>query len=413
MGGSTDRFAKAFLQENWVVETRPVYLDHNATTPLHPEVKQALAEAFDLYGNPSSLHAYGRMARERVEAVRERTAAFLGAYPDEIVFVGSGSEANNAVLSTLVCPSNHCACDHKISHGVITSKIEHPCVLETSECLCDRGCQITFINVDQHGILNLDEYKEALKRAPGLVSIMMANNEIGTVQDIKTLAALAHAHKAKFHTDAVQAVGKIPINVRDLGVDFLTLSAHKIYGPKGIGVMYVRRGAPFCPLIRGGHQEKGRRAGTENTLGIIGLGKAIEMREREMAEESERLLRLKNMLRDGIQARIPDVSFNGHPTESLHNTLNVSFDGAEGESILLYLDLEGIMVSTGSACASGSLDPSHVLLATGLPIARAHGSIRMSMGRSTTDQDIAYVLEKLPPIIARIREMSTAYHPAK
>ena len=395
------------------MDTRNVYLDHNATTPLHPEVQKALIEAFELYGNPSSLHAFGRAARERVEEARVRVANFLGSYPDEIVFVGSGSEANNAVLSTLVCPSYRCSCDHKIGCGIITSKIEHPCILETSECLCDRGCQITFIGVDTYGKLDLDELKSALSRSSGLVSIMMANNEIGTIQDIKTITAMAHERGALFHTDAVQAVGKVPINVRELGVDFLTLSAHKLYGPKGIGVMYVRRGAPFCPLIRGGHQEKGRRAGTENTLGIIGLGKAIEMRELEMADESDRLARLKTKLRDGIEARIPDVSFNGHQTDSLHSTLNVSFDGAEGESVLLYLDLEGIMVSTGSACASGSLDPSHVLLATGLPIERAHGSIRMSMGRSTTDQDIDYVLEKLPPIITRIREMSTAYHPKK
>jgi len=248
-----------------------------------------------------------------------------------------------------------------------------------------------------------------LEEGVGIVSVMMANNEIGTVQDIKTLSDLAHKHGALFHTDAVQAVGKISIDVKDLGVDFLTMSAHKIYGPKGIGALYTKKGTPFCPMIRGGHQEKGRRAGTENTLGIIGLGKAVEMRALEMKEENERLLKLKEALKKGIQKKIADVEFNGHPTDCLSGTVNVSFDGAEGEAILLYLDLEGISVSTGSACASGSLDPSHVLLATGMPIERAHASMRVSLGRESTMEDVEYLLEVLPGVIQRIRDMSTVY----
>jgi cysteine desulfurase len=238
---------------------------------------------------------------------------------------------------------------------------------------------------------------------------MLANNEIGTIQDIRAIADIAHAAGALMHTDAVQAVGKVKVKVDDLGVDFLSFSAHKIYGPKGVGVLYVRGGVPYCPFIHGGHQETGRRAGTENTIGIIGLSKAIEMARCEMNDDAARMLKLKIRLRTGIEAKIPDIRINGHPVNVLPGTLNVSFLGAEGESILLYLDMEGIEVSTGSACASGSLDPSHVLLATGLGAELAHGSIRFGLGRDTTDEDVDYVLEKLPPIISRIRKMSTVY----
>ncbi|MFH1355422.1 MAG: aminotransferase class V-fold PLP-dependent enzyme, partial [Candidatus Omnitrophota bacterium] len=225
----------------------------------------------------------------------------------------------------------------------------------------------------------------------------------------KTVAKIAHDHGVLFHTDAVQAAGKIPVDVKDIGADFITLSAHKIYGPKGIGVLYVKKGIPFCPLIRGGHQEQGRRAGTENTLGIIGLGKAVQMRVKEMKEEEKRLLRFKTILKSGIEDKITDIQFNGHPRDCLTNTLNVSFEGAEGEATLLYLDLEGIAVSTGSACASGSLDPSHVLLATGVSAERAHGSIRISMGRDNTIADVEYLLDKLPRVIKKVRGMSTSY----
>jgi len=243
----------------------------------------------------------------------------------------------------------------------------------------------------------------------GLVSVMMANNEIGTLQDIEAITKMVHECGAYMHTDAVQAVGKVPVDVRKLGVDFLTISGHKIYGPKGVGALFVKKGVSYCPLIRGGHQERGRRAGTENTLGILGLGRAVEMRALEMPEEHERMLLLKTRLREGIEAQIDDISINGHPTEALAGTLNISFEGVEGEAVLLYLDLEGIAVSTGSACASGSLDPSHVLLATGVDAERAHGSIRFSMGRETTVQEVDYLLEVLPRTIKRIRNMSTAY----
>lgn len=385
------------------------YLDHNATTPLHPEVKKVMVKAMDVFGNPSSLHSFGRLSKQFVEEAREKTASFIGANSDEIIFTGSGSEANNTVLSIFTCPAKLCT-DHKERAAeIITTKIEHPCILETSKCLEDRGVKVLYANADCLGKVNIEELKEMIAPSTGIVSVMMANNEIGTIQDIKDIARIVHEKGALFHTDAVQACGKIPVDVKDLDVDFLTLSAHKMYGPKGIGALYIKKDVPFCPLIRGGHQEKGRRAGTENTLGIIGFGKALEMRQKEMGKETKMLLKMKKALKEGIEEKIPDVRFNGHPIDCLPGTLNVSFDGAEGEAILLYLDQEGIAISTGSACASGSLDPSHVLLATGLPVERAHGSIRISMGRGNTMEDVEYIIEVLPGVIKKIRSMSTAY----
>jgi cysteine desulfurase len=393
-----------------MLTNRKVYLDHNATTPIHPEVKKAMVAAMATFGNPSSLHEYGRVARLLVEDSRAALASFIGADPKEVVFMGSGSEANNTVLNLFSCAGFRkcevvgCSLGKK---EVITTKIEHPCVLESADCLAERGAVVHFVGVDRYGKINLDEFKQKLSENTGLVSIMMANNEIGTLQDVKELCRISHAKGALFHTDAVQAVGKIPVNVKDLDVDYLSLSGHKIYGPKGIGALYVKKGVQFCPFICGGHQEHGRRAGTENTLGIVGLAKAIEMRKKEMIGEHERVLKLKMLLKQGIEENIPDVQFNGHPTDSLAGTLNVSFLGAEGEAILLYLDLEGIAVSTGSACASASLDPSHVLTATGISQEQAHGSIRMSLGRETSLEDINYVIKKLIKVIKHVRKIST------
>ena len=388
---------------------RIIYMDNNATTPIHPEVKKAMIDVIGVFGNPSSLHGPGREARQLVEAAREKVASFIGASPEEVMFVGSGSEANNTILNALTCQRMGCAYNREGLNTIITTTIEHPCILETSKCLQEKGVDVSYLDVDMHGKIDIEQLKDVITDNTGLVSVMMANNEIGTIQDIKTIAEIVHQRGALFHTDAVQAVGKIPVDVQDLGVDFLTISGHKIYGPKGIGALYVKKGAPFCPLIRGGHQERGRRAGTENTIGIIGLGKAIEMRGQEMQEEEKRLLELKATLKKGIEEKIPDVQFIGHPTDCLPGTLNASFDGAEGEAIILYLDLEGIAVSTGSACASGSLDPSHVILATGLPAECAHGSIRMSMGRENTMEDVEYMMDILPRVIEKIRDMSTVY----
>ncbi|MBL7158465.1 MAG: cysteine desulfurase [Candidatus Omnitrophica bacterium] len=392
------------------MKRKRVYLDHNATTPIHPEVKKAIERSFDNFGNPSSLHYEGRRARASIERARADIASFIGASPEEITFTGSGSEANNTILSMFVCPAMSCTYHAEGRNAIVTTSIEHPCILETARCLMDKGIKVLYLGVDKFGKIKMEDLRKILEtKNVGLVSIMMANNEIGTIQDINQIAKIVHEKGALFHTDAVQAVGKVPVNVRELGADFLTLSAHKIYGPKGVGAMYVKKGIPFCPLIRGGHQEKGRRAGTENTLGIIGFGEAVRMRKKEMAAEEKRLAKFKETLKKGIEEKIQDVLFNGHPADSLASTLNVSFRGAEGEAILLYLDMEGIAVSTGSACASGSLDPSHVLLATGIAAEEAHGSIRISMGRGTTAGDIKYVLKILPKVIAKVRGMSTAY----
>jgi cysteine desulfurase len=393
-----------------------VYLDHNATTPIHPQVRKALITAMGVFGNPSSLHQFGREARKLVEDARDEVATFINAAPEEIIFVGSGSEANNTVINLFSCLGFR-SCEvpslGTARREIITTKIEHPCVLESTACLQEKGNTVKYIGVDPYGKINVKELKDTITDKTGLVSVMTANNEIGTIQDIKQLSEISHQQGALFHTDAVQAVGKIPIDVKELEVDYLSFSAHKIYGPKGVGALYVRKGAPFCQFIRGGHQEKGRRAGTENTLGIIGLAKAIEMRKKEMDGEFKRLSGLKKLLKAGIEKNIPDISFNGHPTDSLAGTLNVSFSGAEGEAILLYLDMEGIAVSTGSACASGSLEPSHVLMATGIPQEKAHGSIRMSMGRDTTVKDIEYVIEKMARVIKRVREISSVSTGAK
>ncbi|OPL18244.1 MAG: cysteine desulfurase NifS [Candidatus Aegiribacteria sp. MLS_C] len=386
-----------------------IYLDHNATTPLHPEVRKSIIDSMDLYGNPSSLHADGREARALLEEARGRVAALINAEPGDMMFVGSGSEANNTVLSILGCTGAQCGIHPSVESQLVTSTIEHPCILETSKCLENRGASVARIGVDERGLLRMEDLEEALARDTSLVSIMMVNNETGAIQDVRTALDLAHRAGALFHTDAVQAVGKIPVDVRELEVDFLTVSAHKIYGPKGVGALYVRRGTPFCPLIRGGHQEMGRRAGTENTLGITGFGIAAEMRGLEMEAEGRKLEALNRRLREGIIERIDDIHFNSFPEHCVHSTLNVSFAGVEGEAMLLYLDMEGIEVSTGSACASGSLDPSHVLLEMGLPVEYSHGSLRISMGRSTTEDDVERVLEVLPGVVRRLRKMSTAW----
>lgn len=386
---------------------RLIYADNNATTPLHPKVKKVLIEAMEIYGNASSPHSLGREARYEIETARENIADFIGAKAGEIILVGSGSEANNTVLNMLPCPAALCKSMCKSSRDLITSTIEHPCILESAKCIHEKGVNVVYTPVDRYGKIMLNELKKNLTEQVGLISIMMANNEIGTIQDIKQITDIAREKGLLVHTDAVQALGKIPVNVNDLGVDLLSLSAHKVYGPKGVGALYVKEGLNFCPFIRGGHQERGRRAGTENTLGIIGFNKAVEMLRKEMKEDVQKIKYLRDRLKNGIEDTVDNVIFNGHPIDLLPNTLNVSFEGAEGESILLYLDLEGIAVSTGSACASGSLDPSHVLLATGLDAEYAHGSIRFSFGRENTEKDVDYILKVLPKVIQKVRSIST------
>ncbi|GHV78066.1 cysteine desulfurase [Spirochaetia bacterium] len=380
-----------------------IYVDYNATTPLSQEVKARLIEDLEIYGNASSMHSDGRHAHARLEEARKAVGELIGAPANTIIFTSGGSESNNTVFQTM----RRLASDTTSRAEIITTAIEHPCVLNSAVYLKSLGFTVTFLPVDKYGKVDLDEYRKALSEKTLLVSVMMANNEIGTIQDIKEIAELAKAAGAWMHTDAVQAVGKTPVDVDDLKVDYLTMSGHKIYGPKGVGALYVRTGAPLFPLIHGGHQEDGFRAGTYNNLGILGYGTAAVQAKQKLAAYEKEIRPLRNRLRDGLLAAVPNITINGHPEDVLPNTLNVSFPGAEGESILLGMDLNGIEASTGSACASGSLEPSHVLMAVGVGPELAHGSIRFSLGWGVTKEDIEYIIDTVPPIIARFRAMST------
>jgi cysteine desulfurase len=379
-------------------------MDYNATTPLRQEVKDRMVQALEVYANASSMHESGRRARSEIESARRSVAAIIGAKdPATVYFTSGGSESNNTVFMTMYKLGRANPARRKI----ITTAIEHPCVMNAAAYLRDEGFPVVYLPVDEYGRVDMEAYKRELTPDTLLVSVMAANNEIGTIEEVRTIAGMAKSVGAWVHTDATQAVGKIPVSVDDWGVDYLTMSCHKLYGPKGIGALYIRPKAPIEPLIRGGHQENGVRAGTYNNLGIIGFGLAAELALADLPGYMERVGALRTRLRDGLLERIPHIKVNGHPTEVLPNTLNVSFPGAEGEAILLSMDIEGIQVSTGSACASGSLEPSHVLMATGVGPELAHGSIRFSLGKYTTGEEVDYILEKLPPIIARLRRMST------
>ena len=378
-----------------------IYLDHNATTPLREEVLEAMLPYLrQEFGNASSLHSFGRAARKAIETAREQVAAALGAKPREIVFTGCGTEADNQAIKGVALASQDRG-DH-----IITSQIEHKAVLETCQYLEKQGFRVTYLPVDEYGRVNPGDVARSITNRTVLVSVMFANNEVGAIQPIAEIGRVCRDRGVTFHTDAVQAVGKLPVDVGALGVDLLSASAHKFYGPKGVGILYVRRGVKLDPLLHGGHQERGRRAATENVAGIVGLGKALELRLGEMAEEAERLASLRDRLHAGIDERIDHVYLNGHPTARLPGTLNLSFDYIEGEGIIMGLDLAGVAVSSGSACTSASLEPSYVLLAMGVQPALAQGSIRFSLGRENTAADVDYVLETLPPIVARLRAMS-------
>lgn len=379
-----------------------IYLDYNATTPMSPEVLDFYKEQLELYANASSLHEDGRRAKKEIEIARKNVADLVNVLPEEIIFTSGGSESNNTVFNTMINLGKKLG-----KNLIITTEIEHPCVLEASKCLADFGMEVVYLPVDEYGLVKEDEYKAALERNPLLVSVMTANNEIGTVQDIKKLAKLAHEKGALFHTDAVQAAGKIPVDLKDWGVDYATFSGHKIYGPKGVGALFVKTGCKIEPLIRGGHQEKGFRAGTYNAPSIAAYGKAAELAKADIEHYTTHTKALREKLKNGLLEKIPNIKVNGHPENVLPNTLDISFPGAEGEAILLHLDLLGVDVSTGSACASGSLEPSHVLMATGLGPELAHGSIRFSFGKYNTEKDVDYILEKFPPVIDRLRKMST------
>jgi len=388
---------------------RRIYVDYNATTPLRPEVKEAMLRDADIYGNASSMHASGRLAHAQVEQARGAVEKLLGAQLRTVFFTSGGSESNNTVFQTMrqLASAPDGSPLNEGRREIITTAIEHPCVFNSAKYLQSLGFKVHFLPVDEYGKVNIDALKSALSDKTLLVSVMTANNEIGTIQDIKAISALVKSAGAWMHTDAVQALGKIPVNVDDMGVDYLTVSAHKIYGPKGVGALYVRKGAPLFPLIHGGHQEEGLRAGTYNNLGIMGFGRAAAIALDEVTQYGAKIAPLRDRLRDGLLAAIPNVKINGHPTDVLPNTLNVSFPGAEGEAILLSMDMLGIEASTGSACASGSLEPSHVLMAIGVGPELAHGSIRFSLGWEISVDDIDYIVSTLPHIIARLRAMAS------
>ncbi|WP_320129981.1 cysteine desulfurase family protein [uncultured Sphaerochaeta sp.] len=385
------------------MDNQMIYLDNNATTRMADEVIQAVCDALVLFGNASSMHGYGRDAEAAIEQARSQVASLVDCDPKEIIFTSGASESNNTVFNIF---------RDKIDLGakrnrIVTTTIEHPSIIETVKFLKARGYLIDEVPVDSTGLVDVKKLEAYLGDDVALVSVMTGNNETGTIQPIKEIAALAHSAGAYMHTDATQAIGKIPVSLRDMDVDYMSLSGHKFYGPKGVGVLVVKNKSPFEAFVHGGHQEGGKRAGTYNTPSIVGLGVAAELAQKHLVDEREKLWHLREMLRVGILEKIPNVVINGNPEHCLPGTLDVSFPSAEGESILLYLDLDGIEVSTGSACASGSLEPSYVLLASGLDIELAHGSIRFSFGHYNTEDDVRYVLEKLPPIIKRLRELST------
>ncbi len=384
---------------------RRVYLDHSATTPVDAEVATLMLTYYtEKYGNPSSIHGFGREAKHALEEARLQVASLIGAKPEEVTFTSGGTEADNlAILGIAEARRN------KGKHLMI-SAIEHHAVLETAEYLEKMGFELTVLPVNAEGFVEVETVAKALRPDTILVSVMHANNEVGTIQPIEEIGKLVREHGAAFHVDAVQTLGKIPVNVNNLNVDLLTISGHKIYGPKGVGALYIRKGIRISPLMHGGGQEKKRRSGTENTPGIIGFGKACELAGQRMFEEAKRVKKLRDKLLTGIVERIEHVKVNGPLGDlRLPNNVNVSIEFVEGESLLLSLDMLGIAASSGSACTSGSLDPSHVLLAMGLSHEIAHGSLRFTFGHQNTEEDVDYVLEHLPKITERLRMMSPLY----
>jgi cysteine desulfurase len=378
---------------------RQVYLDNNATTRVAPEVVEAMRPFWEeLYANPSSMHSFGGRLKSNLDRAREQVAALLGARPGEVVFTSGGSESDNLAIRGAVE-----ALAGRKRH-IVTTRVEHPAVRGVCHYLQKNGYHLTELPVDSTGALDLDQLAQSITTDTALVSIMWANNETGVIFPIERIAEIVKARGAVFHTDAVQAAGKLPIDLSRVPVDLLSISGHKLHGPKGVGALYVRKGTKLVPLIIGGHQERGKRAGTENVPGIVGLGTACELARTSMAEENRRVRRLRDKLEEGILARCKEVRLNG--THRLPNTLNVSFEYIEGEAILLLLDEVGISASSGSACASGSLEPSHVMRAMGVPFTAAHGSIRFSLSRYNTEEEIDYVLDHLPRIIDRLREIS-------
>ena len=379
---------------------RRIYLDNAATTAVSPEVVEAMLPFFtQAYGNASSIHGHGREAKRAIENARRQVMKSLNAaHPQEIYFTAGGSESDNWAIKAV-------ALQHERGH-IITTAIEHHAVLHTCQWLEKRGFDVTYLPVDEFGQVTAAEVEKALRPDTILVSVMAANNEVGTIQPIGEIGKLCRERGVLFHTDAVQAVGALPIDVQAMHIDLLSLSGHKLHGPKGVGALYIRKGVRIEPLLHGGAQERGYRAGTENVPGIVGLGKAVEMAYVNLADNAARMIALRDQLIQGLMDRVPGARLNGHPTERLPNNVNMSFDGVEGEALLLRLDLVGVAGSSGSACTSGALDPSHVLLALGLTPAEANGALRLTLGSDTTEEEIASVLDILPPIVEDLRRMT-------
>ena len=376
--------------------SRRVYLDHNASTPVHPEVLAEMLPYFsESFGNPSSVHGFGREARAGLDTARDRVARFLGVAPEELVFTSGGTESDNLGVKGLAWARGR-------GH-LITSTIEHHAVLRACQWLESQGFAVTYLGVDGHGVVDPDAVKRAIRPDTIGISIMHANSEVGTVQPVAAIGAIAREHGVPFHVDAVQTFGKLDIDVAATHIDLLSFSAHKIYGPKGVAGLWIRKGTKMVSVQHGGEHERRRRAGTENVPGIVGLGKAVEVRGREMHDERRRVTALRDRLWEGIRARVPDARLNGHPIERLPGTANISYRGVESESVVLGLDLKGIGVSAGSACTSGNVEPSYVLVAMGVSIEWAMGAVRHSLGRSTTAEDIDYVIESVEPTVRKLR----------
>jgi cysteine desulfurase len=379
-----------------------IYLDHNSTTPVHPEVLKAMVPFYkNQYGNASSLHAKGREARDAVDRAREALGDFLGTEPQDIVFTSGGTESDNFAIKGTLLRNKDSGKDH-----IITSQIEHSAVLATCRYLEKKGFKVTYVDVDKYGIVDLDQIKNSITDRTCLISIMHANNEVGTIQPIKEIAKIAKEKGVYFHTDAVQSFCKIPTNVEELGIDMLSISAHKIYGPKGIGALYIRKGVKIEPCQHGGNHERNLRAGTENVAAISGLSKAVELFKDDYTEKAKRVKLLRDRLHKGLSENIEELYLNGHPDLRLPNTLNLGFNYVEGESLLLNFDMKGICVSTGSACTSGSLEPSHVLAAMGIDTVISQGSVRFSLGDENTQEQIDYCISVIPKIVKKLRKMS-------
>jgi cysteine desulfurase len=378
---------------------RLVYLDHNASTPVHPEVLEAMLPYFsERFGNASSVHGFGREAREGLDRAREQIARFLRVSKDEIVFTSGGTESDNLGIKGVAAARR--------SGHIITSQIEHHAVLRTCETLETQGFAVTYLPVDEYGMVRPEEVAKAIRPDTIVVSLMHANSEVGTLQPMSEIGRITRAHGIPLHVDAVQTFGKVPIDVDAFGIDLLSFSGHKIYGPKGVAGLYIRKGTKMTAVQHGGDHERRRRAGTENVAGLVGFGKAVEIRGREMADEAVRLGGLRDRLWEGLRSHIDEVRLNGHPTLRLPGTCNMCFRNIESESIVLGLDLKGIATSAGSACTSGSVEPSYVLVAMGLPLEWAMGSVRCSLGRSTTADDIDYVIEAAVPLVQKLRALS-------